>query len=256
MPGQETLTSADEKRTEEDFKTNAVLQAQATQANSVNQTTLDLLHRLPSIAAGSGTEWRNNLIRLGDTWLSKGWQEDMKDYLHLDFSSARDRDAAVKESTKLALQQEAQMGGVHGIGLAEMNAHASPHAGMPEETISDLLHAGLVSNQAVLDHAQGLTAKLTPRYMAWRNTKEGGMPAPYVPASPELEAEWKDPKGIHAPAVYQLATDALNGRSADELTKWYGKLTSEQRAEAEAIIRRVDPQWVPAGHQKPAAAAP
>jgi hypothetical protein len=148
------------------------------------------------------------------------------------------------------------MGGVHGIGLAEMNAHASPHAGMPEETISDLLHAGLVSNQAVLDHAQGLTAKLTPRYMAWRNTKEGGMPAPYVPASPELEAEWKDPKGIHAPAVYQLATDALNGRSADELTKWYGKLTSEQRAEAEAIIRRVDPQWVPAGHQKPAAAAP
>lgn len=244
--GGESMVSEDKARIDEDYAAAHEAQTAGRQAGAQTMTIMDLQHRLSNIAPGSGGEWRAQM----ENWINTNMPQRLHDWTRWatghDFNDAADRSAAIKEFTALALQQEAQMPGVRsGIGLAEMNAHASPNINMPEKTISDLTNAMLVRNQAIKDYGEGFQPLIDPRYAAWR-TPTGGMPAPYKPVRPEWDQEWNKADSIHAPIVYQAATDMLNGHTGAEMDKWYGKLTKDQQAEVAHIILRINPQWHPA----------
>jgi hypothetical protein len=211
-------------------------------ASRQTPTILDLRHRLSNIAPGSGDVWRDNLQRyMPDkaqkfvTWLT-GHKLD----------TAADRDAARKEFLNLALAQEAAMPGVRsGIGLSEMMTHASPNPNMPEKAISDLLNAMLIRNQAIKDYGSGLYQQVMPSASAWI---DDNIKNPYHPKEAAWQEQWNE-NGVHAPTIYQAATDMMNGATFQTMSERYGKLSPEQQKEIGNIIRRADPSFVPANNQ-------
>lgn len=242
---------ADKARIDSDYAAAHDAQTAGRAATTQTMTVMDVLHRLPNIAPGAGGEWRAGMERLMYAVAPQRFQDWVQWATGHKFEDAIDRDAAIKEFTSLALQQESQMPGVRsGIGLAEMNAHASPNINMPEKTIHDLLNAILVRNQAVKDFGEGFAGQIAPRYQAWRQPT-GGAPPAYMPVQPEWEAEWNRADSAHAPIVYQAAVDLMNGHSQQELEKWYGHLNPAQQKEVGDIVRRANPQFRPGNEQVP-----
>jgi hypothetical protein len=253
--GGDTQIAQDQKRIDEDYAAQHEAQLAARQANAPMSMITDLSHRIQNIAPGAGGEFRAEVEEAMREWSPGIVQRWTKWATGHDFNDSSDRFAAMKEFTTLAIAQEAQMPGVRsGLGLTQLNQHASPNINMPEKAIHDLLNAMLVRNQSIKDFAAGFQPLIEPRYQAWRSPT-GAMPSPYKPVQPEWEQEWNKASGIHSPRVYQAATDVLNGHDHEDLAKWYGKMSPEQQAEVKRIVRDVDPQYVsPANQHAPAPA--
>jgi hypothetical protein len=215
-------------------------------ASRQTPTILDLRHRLSNIAPGSGDVWRDNLQRYAETYMPDKAQKFVTWLTGHKLDTAADRDAARKEFLNLALAQEAAMPGVRsGIGLSEMMTHASPNPNMPEKAISDLLNAMLIRNQAIKDYGSGLYQQVMPSASAWI---DDNIKNPYHPKEAAWQEQWNE-NGVHAPTIYQAATDMMNGATFQTMSERYGKLSPEQQKEIGNIIRRADPSFVPANNQ-------
>jgi hypothetical protein len=116
---------------------------------------------------------------------------------------------------------------------------------MPEKAISDLLNAMLIRNQAIKDYGSGLYQQVMPSASAWI---DDNIKNPYHPKEAAWQEQWNE-NGVHAPTIYQAATDMMNGATFQTMSERYGKLSPEQQKEIGNIIRRADPSFVPANNQ-------
>jgi len=229
------LMDADAKARDE-----ALAAARGVAANQ--NTVMDIKQKLQQAATGSNFETRKTVENFVNTWFPQKAVDFAKWASGKDFNKADVKFDVAKQLLQLSLQQEAAMPGVRsGVGMSELMGNASPNPNMPEKAIHDMLNAIMVRNQAIRDYGEGFDSRVRPRADAWRTDN---IKNPYAPVLPEWEGEWKS-TGRHAPQVYKLALDMMNGTSRDELVQRYGSLSRDQQAEAARVINRIDPSWRP-----------
>jgi len=210
----------------------------------------DMRQKLPSVPTGAfGTERTaiaNFLQTFGGDWANKFTEATTG----LDPSKASDMQEFNKQTFANVVNGEQQLHGARvGAMLTKYFQQAQPNINMQQPAIKDMTGFMLVARQLVKDYGTQSADFFNQSRDDFQAGLRAGKPTPYQTLN-KFDAQWLAPTSVHAPAVYEGAALALNGKSD---APQFRRLTPEQQTEAVRIALRADPT-ARFGTPKPAAA--